>query len=436
MNQFFFILSTLVSFLLGFSLIAAIHELGHLLMAKWFGIRVNRYMVFFPPTLFKWHWKGTAYGIGSIPLGGFVEIEGMGQDTASLEKVPTWDFRVKPAWQRSLVMLGGILFNLISAYFIIFCLLMATGKPYLSKGDLNEHGVAPTALGKKVGFEKGDQIIQVNGHDFETFDELKEPLLQQKIVTYTVIRDDEELSLVVTPDVQQQLKDTKAGLWEPLIPYKIKKVRKDSPAGKAGLASGDDIINVNGIPTPYLQDLREVLREHRGGIVTIGYTRGQDEHTVDISLPKGKKLGLAIEQTLIMRYCRYTLAQGFWEGGKKVIHIIHAQLTGITKIIRGEVSFRESIQSPVAIAGMFGQYQGFTGFFWLIAFLSIILAIMNLLPIPALDGFHLLVNLCEALLGKRIPTHWHLKIQTLGALFLILLTVLLVLKDLYKLLLT
>ena len=370
MSQAISLLSTLISFLLGFSFIAAVHELGHLLMAKWCGIRVNRYMVFFPPKLFSWRWGDTEYGLGSIPLGGFVEIEGMGEDTAADAKEPApWDFRTKPAWQRSLVMIGGILFNLLSAYLLIACLLVIAGTPYLAKEGLNEHGIAPTTLGQEVGLMRGDKVVQVNGHDFKEYTELFDAILEEGPLSYTVIRDEKQLEVAITADVQQQLKEQlqegKETLFVPLYLSNIKKVEAGSAADKAGLAPGDSITSINGKPTPYVQDLQEVLADHQEEMITIVYQRDGQTITTQVMLPKEGKLGIQSADALPRMYKRYSLGPGLVEAGRKVTLIASLQIQGIMKIITRKVSFLESVQSPVAIAGMFSQYEGFSGCFFL-----------------------------------------------------------------------
>jgi len=169
----------IVQFLLGLSIIVGLHELGHLLFAKLFGMRVESYAIGFPPKLFRFTWGETEYSVGAIPLGGAVKIAGMideSLDTASLARTPQpWEFRAKPAWQRLVVMLGGIFFNMISGILIYTALTFALGDIYLPKKEVNKHGIVPNAIGSSLGFQEGDQIININGRDFEKFADVLKP---------------------------------------------------------------------------------------------------------------------------------------------------------------------------------------------------------------------------------------------------------------------
>ena len=430
MYSFTFLFSTILSFILGFSLIAAIHELGHLLMAKWCNIGVKRYMVFFPPTLFQWKRKETTYGIGMIPLGGMVEVEGMGEEiTEGPESLPQSDFRTKAAWQRALVMVGGISFNLISAYLIIVILLMTQGASYLSKEEINKYGIAPTTIGQKVGFKRGDKIIRINGKDFLRAEDFDQALENEKNIICLVQRDKEKVAITISAE-----QASGGRLWHPLVPYKIKKVSKGSIAEKAGLCSEDLILSINGEPTPYLQDFEEAMSKNSDKL-TIEYQRGSTMHQVTLLLGKESKLGVELASTLLPHYQRESLLTAMSKARQKMIYIITLQLYGIKKIITREISLTENLQSPVAVIAMFSEYEGLSGFFWLVAILSIILALMNLLPIPALDGFHLLITLGEMVIRRKINHKWYGYLQMLGTLFLITLTIVLILKDLYKFLL-
>ena len=391
-------------------------------------------MVFFPPKLWSWQWGETEYGLGSLPLGGFVEIEGMGEETAAnTEEVAPGDFRTKPAWQRGLVMAGGILFNLLSAFLLIACLLLANGTTYLGKEGLNEHGIAPTPLGEEVGFMRGDKILAVNGEDFDDTEKLRKAIYRTPApASYTISRNGQQQEVRLTAEMQLKLQQERQKLWEPLAPFKIKKIQAGSAAEKAGLQPEDRIVSIDGKATPYMQDLHQALKARGEQKVTIAYERGAQNLTTEAILSKEAKLGIETAHTLKFSRKRYSIASALAHAGIFVVEIGSSQVQGIFKVVTRQVPFFKSMQSPIAIAGMFGEYEGFSGFLWLIAFLSIILALMNLLPIPALDGFHLVINLGEVITRKKISPSSYARIQTLGALLLFSLMCLLVLKDLYK----
>jgi regulator of sigma E protease len=189
-------LLTLGKFFLGISIIVGIHEMGHMLLAKFFGMRVERYMIGFPPKIVSITYGETEYAIGTIPLGGYVKIAGMvdeSLDNDQLEEAPKpYEFRSNPAWQRATVMAGGILANLVSAIIMATCLLLSMGKAYLPKEVVNEHGIAPTTLGSNVGLQRGDKILQINHQDYTSFSQVHDILYKtEKAVSYTVLRNDQ-----------------------------------------------------------------------------------------------------------------------------------------------------------------------------------------------------------------------------------------------------
>lgn len=430
--DFFHFLSTLASFLVGFSLIAGIHELGHLAMAKWCGMDVKQYMIFFPPKLFSKKWGGTEYGVGSIPLGGFVEIAGMGEQMeASQGPLVEGDFRAKPTWQRALVMLGGVLFNLISAYLLIVCLYMSVGVGYIAKEELNKHGVVPSEMGRQAGFRRGDRILRVDGKGFQRAYMVMASLQEKSETTYTLERDRQVVEVTVSSARKEEALQKGEQLFEPLVPCLVDAVAADSVAQKAGLQAGDRIISVNGTPTPYHADLKKALCEQEeGATLTIIYERNQQKHMTQGVLTATRKLGVVLGQKLT--YAKYGLGRALVASGKKVVRVLMNQIYGLGNIIQGKRSLGKSLQSPIKMASWFGRTKSSSDFWWLIALLSIMIALMNLLPLPALDGFHLLIILLEMVTGKRPSPKWYARLQIAGVLSLGSLTLFLLIRDICK----
>ncbi|MEL6606677.1 MAG: site-2 protease family protein, partial [Bacteroidota bacterium] len=270
------ILVMIIQFLLGLSIIVGIHELGHLLFAKLFGMRVESYIIGFPPKLFRFQWGETEYALGSVPLGGAVKISGMideSLDTETLSREPQpWEFRAKPAWQRLIVILGGILFNIVSGVIIYIALTFSLGDTYLPKNEVNKHGIIPSALGISLGFQEGDQIIGINGQDFERFaDVLKPSALLATNGYYTVRRNGQDVRIAIPANLIEQLADTKnkGQLVAPRLPFKIGQVQPNSGAAQAGLQSGDQLVEVAGVPVQYFHQIQAALAAHAGRQIAI-----------------------------------------------------------------------------------------------------------------------------------------------------------------------
>ena len=270
----------IVQFLLGLSIIVGLHELGHLLFAKLFGMRVESYSIGFPPKIFSYKWGETEYSLGTIPLGGAVKISGMideSLDTATLTRVPQpWEFRAKPAWQRLIVMLGGIFFNIISGIVIYASIAFLLGDTYLEKQEVNKHGIVPNAIGNSLGFREGDQIININGRDFDKFaDVLKPYTLMAADSYYTVLRENQRVRIDIPADFMEKLSDPAAqrDFVNPRMPFIVGQVQQQSGAAQAGLQPGDQLIEVAGKPTVYFHQLKKILEAHAGQRVLIRYVR-------------------------------------------------------------------------------------------------------------------------------------------------------------------
>lgn len=433
----------IIKFLLGLSIIVGIHELGHLLFAKLFGMRVESYIIGFPPKLFRFQWGETEYALGAVPLGGAVKISGMvdeSMDTESLSKVPqSWEFRAKPAWQRLIVVLGGILFNIISAVLIYTIITFALGSTYLPNEEVNKHGIVPNALGTSLGFEEGDRIIAINGQHFESFaDVLKPTTLLSDNGYYTVARAPQKASvrIDIPANLIEQLADAKekTPFITPRMPFTIKQVQPNGGAAQAGLQTGDQLMEVAGTPTSYFHQLRAVLMAHAGQSVSICYKRAGQEYTTLATVSEAGKLGFQPEILLNYSQKNYTLGQSIFVGIRKAYEIMEANLKGLRSIITGKVSASKSLSGPIGIVKVFGSAFDWVQFWSITAFISLALALTNLLPIPALDGGHAVWLLYEIITGRRLSDGFLEVAQRIGMGILLLLISYTILNDLYKLL--
>ncbi len=435
------ILAMIVQFLLGLSIIVGLHELGHLLFAKLFGMRVESYAIGFPPKLFRFTWGETEYSVGAIPLGGAVKIAGMideSLDTASLARTPQpWEFRAKPAWQRLVVMLGGIFFNMISGILIYTALTFALGDIYLPKKEVNKHGIVPNAIGSSLGFQEGDQIININGRDFEKFaDVLKPYTLLAANSYYTVLRNGEMVRIDIPADFIEKLSELKGqgDFVTPRVPFTVGQVQQQSGAAQAGLQPGDQIVEVAGRVTVYFHQLQETLEENAGKQVLIRYVRAGVTQATTAEVSEAGKLGFQPKMLLAYEKRSYSIGQSIAVGTLRAFEVIRTNVVALGKVLVGQLSPTKSLSGPIGIAQVFGKSFDWIQFWNITGFLSLALAFTNLLPIPALDGGHTVWIMYEMVTGRRPSDKFLETAQKIGMGILLFLIGYAVVNDLYKLL--
>ena len=418
----------IIQFVLGLSIIVGIHELGHMLFAKLFGMRVDSYTIGFPPRIFKFKYGETEYGIGALPLGGSVKIAGMvdeSLDTEYLKKEPQpWEFRSKPAWQRLIVMLGGVILNALSGILIYICLTLVSGTIYVSKEEVNKHGIIPNSTGVLLGFQEGDKIIAINGKDFKDFAEVIAPwnLLQANLY-YTVERSNQKIRINVPSDFLEKIVENKqyVDFIKPREPFEIKSIQPQSGAYLAGLRPGDKIIEINHQSTLYFNQLACILNLNAGKEVEILYNRDGTLHMTVAKVNTSGKLGFCPKFLLEHKKENYTLGKAVVVGSKKAILIVKTNLIALGKLISGKVSASKSLSGPIGIAQIFGSYFDWLHFWNVVGFLSMVLAFTNLLPIPALDGGHAILLCYELITGRKVSDKVLESIQKVGLAILILL---------------
>ncbi|TSJ80900.1 MAG: RIP metalloprotease RseP [Candidatus Cardinium sp.] len=429
-----------VQFLAALFIMVGMHELGHLLFAKLFKMRVNSYMIGFPPKIFKIKWGETEYSLGSIPLGGAVQIAGMvdeSLDTNHLQHSPQpWEFRSKPAWQRLIAILGGIIFNLISAIFIWIGLTYMMGYNYLPKDEVNKYGIIPSAIGSQMGFKIGDQIIQINGKDFEDFNDILSPnLLLRSKSYYTIERAGKLLELPIPEKLIEDFADLKKDMFiRPIYPCFIQEVAPGSNAAQAGLMDGDQIIEVAGQSTLDIGELRKIVKASIDTTVKVAYLRDGRQMSTAIQVSQ-QGLGIQLDASPY-RYknLNYSFIASIPIGLGKTWDLMQAQFLAIWKLITGKLNLKNSLSGPIGIAQSFGnEFIGYR-FWMLVASLSIAIAVINLLPIPALDGGHALCILYEAISGRKPSDRFLKTTQKLGMILILLLTFYALSNDIRKLL--
>ena len=401
---------------LALSILVGLHEFGHFAFAKLFKIRVDKFYIFFdflfplPAVLnfalLKKKVGDTEYGIGWFPLGGYVQIHGMvdeTQDADALAGPPQPDeFRSKPAWQRLLVMLGGIIMNVITGIVIFAALTFKFGESYLPASEAR-YGILPNGLGREIGFRTGDKIVKINGRPFDEFNEV----MSQEVILgsngyYTVERDGQLLDLNIPNNLMDRLAKQGDSLFViPRTPFTVGHVIAGTPAAKAGVQDGDRIVAVADTPIRFFDELQTALKAHAGQTTPIKIERDGQTLTLPVAISEAGRMGFEQKPDLKMSTRYFGFVQSIPAGAKQAFGIIGAQGKAIGKIARGEASASESLGGPVEIAQQFGGKWDWLRFWTLTGSLSMVLAFMNLLPIPALDGGHVVFLLYEMILRRK-----------------------------------
>jgi regulator of sigma E protease len=436
---------SLAQLLLSISILVAVHELGHLVAAKYFGMRVEQFSIGFPPKLWSFKKGDTEYAISSIPLGGYVKISGMideSLDTDAMKQEPKpWEFRSKPAWQRLIVMLGGIIVNVLVGILIFIGITYFYGDSYLLKDKINEQGgFAVGAAGERIGLQTGDKIIKINGRDYRYFQELVDPKnLLADNASYTVERNGQEVTIAIPPDFIQRF-NRKNGLADFLwyrFPSIVEEVVPGSVAAKVGLEKGDVVRAVNGKPVYYHDEVSRLVRsrtdsvaftiERQGTLLSFKEKfTGQPAIGFYARMPK-EFLSEAEE------HIQYGILQSIPLGTSRAFSTLVVQVKAFGKILSGVLSPKESLSGPIGIMQAFGLTWEWERFWSLTGVLSLVLAFMNLLPIPALDGGHVMF-LGYEIISRRKPSDKFLeRAQKAGMVFLLTLMVLIFANDIIKL---
>ena len=424
------ILSLAAQMMLSLSLLVILHECGHFFPARWFNTKVEKFYLFFNPyfSLFKKKIGDTEYGIGWVPFGGYVKIAGMideSMDKEQLKQPPQpWEFRSKKAWQRLIIMVGGVTVNFILGFIIFGGLLYYYGKTYIPTQNLTS-GIYVDSLGAAIGLENGDHIRKIGEEDFTKFNTgaLIEGIVINDAQTITVERNGQEVQIPVDPkwagylSKQGRKPSNIIGIMHPID---LAKVSEGSVGDEMGLQEEDRLISVNGISTPYLFKLQEELRKSKGQSVTIGLLRGGD--TLNVSGQLGEEAVLGIQSYGYDKYFeiareKYTLAQAIPGGVNEGMGFLGKQLKAFGQMFKGRIKATESLGSVISITKLFDPGWSWERFWTITAMLSILLGFFNLLPIPALDGGYIMFLFYEMISGRK-PSDKFLEYATVAGFIL------------------
>ncbi|MEI7522677.1 MAG: RIP metalloprotease RseP [Mariniphaga sp.] len=397
--------------ILSLSILVIIHEFGHFIFSKAFNCRVEKFYLFFDPwfSLFKFKRGETEYGIGWLPLGGYVKISGMIDESMDKEamKLPAepWEFRSKSTWQRLIIMIGGVLFNLILAVILYSAVLYTWGDQYLPTKNV-KYGIAVSETGKEMGFVNGDKIISVDGKAIEDFNKIVSSIVLNGAKTIEVERNEKSVILPVKAEIIPKILKDKylIGLRVPFA-CKIIGFAKESPARDAGLQLGDEVLTINGSGFTFYDQFSDSLAQSREKTIQLKIHRQGVEKTVAVKIGKIGMLGIQRENNLAGIFEFKTINYGFFEsmpaGVIKGYHAVGNYLKQFKLLFAPETKAYESLGGFIAIGNIFPSVWDWESFWNLTAFLSIILAVMNILPIPALDGGHVLFLLFEMITGRK-----------------------------------
>lgn len=451
----------LLQFILAISLLVLLHEGGHFFFSKLFGVRVEKFYLFFDPSIWKWDgsifkWKpkksDTTYGIGWLPLGGYCKISGMIDESFDTEQmqqpVQKWEFRAKPAWQRLLIMIGGVLVNFLLALFIYAMVLYTWGDTYISTKDMTM-GMKFNSEAKALGFQDGDMLVGTDKRTFDKFD----------IDVYRAMADADRIDVmrdgkIVGIDMQQHLNllemlKTQPAFARPFIPAEIDSVVPGTPAAKAGMQKGDKIMAINGneidswnsfdYEMSRLSDVMTAAENEadsmRTRTVTVAYSKknSSEVDTVDMILTPDLRLG--VNRTSLLTYYKethrtYSFMESLPAGVKYGWNTLRGYVGDMRYLFSSDGA--KSLGGFGAIGSLFPAQWDWQLFWLMTAFLSIILAFMNILPIPALDGGHVLFLLYEMITGKTPSDKFMVWAEYIGFGILILLMVVANLNDILR----
>lgn len=430
--QILFILSVLV----------ILHEFGHYITAKWFKVRVEKFYLFMDAgfSLFKKKIGETEWGIGWLPLGGYVKLSGMideSMDTEQMKEEPQpWEFRAKPAWQRLIIMLGGIIVNILLAWFIYTVMYTTVGKKYIATEVLQENGLAFGEVGEKVGFQNGDKIVAVDGKFQENFNRMVMDILFSDEVV--VNRNGTEVKLNLTDEqIGEILEKEGRNFIEPRLQgATIDSIWEGTQAYKAGLKKGDSIIAVNGQKFTFKDEFSAFLNEHKNDSVSISVIRNNHEEIIKAKTDSVGKLGFIFKAYVKDNYIvdqKLSIAEAIPAAIKESWALLVYNVKSFKLILRPATGAYKQVKSPVGIARALPDTWNWEYIWNFTALFSIALAFMNLLPIPGLDGGHALFTIVEMITGKTMSDKTAGYVQTAGMIILLTLMALTFGKDIYQL---
>ncbi|MBR6830574.1 MAG: RIP metalloprotease RseP [Tidjanibacter sp.] len=404
------ILIKVAQFLLSFSLLVIVHEFGHFLFAKIFGVRVERFQLFFGKAWASFTLGETVYAIGWVPFGGFVKLSGMIDESMDVEQMKQdpqpWEFRTKPAWQRMLIMVGGVLMNVVLAFVIYVGMSWAWGEQYISNKDM-VYGYAFSEFAEELGFEDGDKVLTIAGEEVLDYSKILPNIAIESDNRVVEVERDGEVVALELPVVPIQNYTEDAEFVMPRYPFIVQEVVEGLGADKAGLMPGDSLVAFNGEKALFFDEYTDKFTANAGQTVELGVVR--DSAGVDImklipvAVSEEGKIGAMVSagDYIKLRSTNYSFWESIPVGVKRVGSEMNDYWKQLKMVVRPETEAYKSLGGPIAIGSVFPSEWNWMVLWRLTAMLSVVLAIMNILPIPAFDGGHVLFLLIEVITRRK-----------------------------------
>lgn len=416
-------------FILSFSILVILHEMGHFLPAKWFGCRVDKFYLFFNPWFSLWKKKigETEYGLGWIPFGGYVKIAGMVDESMDKEQMKEpakpYEFRSKPAWQRLIIMLGGVTVNVLLALVIFIMITWVWGDKYIPAQNL-KYGVYADSLGRRIGVIDGDKIVAVAGKPVEKVGTVGSEIIMNEAKSITVDRNGQKVELAIPPGFIKQLNENKLGGFTYIrYPLIVDTITKDAKIKNGTIQKGDQLIGFNGKSIQYSTDLYG-FGDYVNKDAQMTFLRnGKDTVVTTVAFDKKGLTGIGYKdagEILGTHHTEYSFLQSIPVGVNRCFETLTKYIRNLKQLFTSkEVKVKDSLGSVISIGNVFPGVWDWQSFWTLTAIFSIILAFMNVLPIPALDGGHALFTLYEMITGRK-PSDKFMEYAQMVGMFLLL----------------